>query len=359
MPKLDRYLSSEFARAVFAALVVLGMVSLGGILGDLVGEVAAGKVPATLLISQLGLRMLRYLPLILPLGLLLGFMLALGRLYRDSEMHVLAAAGIGPRRLLKPVLLVALPVVAVIALSSLWLGPWADRVARAMVAEANKNLLVAGLEPGRFTVLANGGVAYADGMSADGTHLDRVFVYRERGERMDVATARAGQLYRDEGARVLALEDGFRVEGPLSGEALDYRLMRYKRNEMGLPAASDERPGDAPAFKPTVELLGDPSRGAAAELHWRIAPPLLAFAFVLLAVPLSRSSPRQARYGAMLLAFLAYLVGIFLMLLGTQWLADGTLPMFAGLWWLVVPMLALGGWLYARDGRVARRWWSR
>ena len=359
MPKLDRYLSSEFARAVFAALVVLGMVSLGGILGDLVGEVAAGKVPATLLISQLGLRMLRYLPLILPLGLLLGFMLALGRLYRDSEMHVLAAAGIGPRRLLKPVLLVALPVVAVIALSSLWLGPWADRLARAMVAEANKNLLVAGLEPGRFTVLANGGVAYADGMSADGTHLDRVFVYRERGERMDVATARAGQLYRDEGARVLALEDGFRVEGPLSGEALDYRLMRYKRNEMGLPAASDERPGDAPAFKPTVDLLGDPSRGAAAELHWRIAPPLLAFAFVLLAVPLSRSSPRQARSGAMLLAFLAYLVGIFLMLLGTQWLADGTLPMFAGLWWLVVPMLALGGWLYARDGRVARRWWSR
>ncbi len=359
MPKLDRYLSSEFARAVFAALVVLGMVSLGGLFADLLGEMARGKVPPPLLLSQLGLRLVRYLPLILPLALLLGFMLALGRLYRDSEMHVLAAAGIGPRRLLKPVLLVALPVVAVIALSSLWLGPWADRVARAMVAEANKNLLVAGLEPGRFTVLANGGVAYADGMSADGTHLDRVFVYRERGERMDVATARAGQLYRDEGARVLALEDGFRVEGPLSGEALDYRLMRYKRNEMGLPAASDERPGDAPAFKSTVDLLGDPSRGAAAELHWRIAPPLLAFAFVLLAVPLSRSSPRQARYGAMLLAFLAYLVGIFLMLLGTQWLANGTLPMFAGLWWLVLPMLALGGWLYARDGRVARRWWSR
>lgn len=359
MPKLDRYLSSEFARAVFAALVVLGMVSLGGLLADLLGEMARGKVPPPLLLSQLCLRLVRYLPLILPLALLLGFMLALGRLYRDSEMHVLAAAGIGPRRLLKPVLLVALPVVAVIALSSLWLGPWADRVARAMVAEANKNLLVAGLEPGRFTVLANGGVAYADGMSADGTHLDRVFVYRERGERMDVATARAGQLYRDEGARVLALEDGFRVEGPLSGEALDYRLMRYKRNEMGLPAASDERPGDAPAFKSTVDLLGDPSRGAAAELHWRIAPPLLAFAFVLLAVPLSRSSPRQARYGAMLLAFLAYLVGIFLMLLGTQWLADGTLPLFAGLWWLMLPMLALGGWLYARDGRVARRWWSR
>jgi lipopolysaccharide export system permease protein len=61
----------------------------------------------------------------------------------------------------------------------------------------------------------------------------------------------------------------------------------------------------------------------------------------------------------MLLAFLAYMAGVFLMLLGTQWLADGTLPTAAGLWWLLLPLLALGGWLYARDGRVARARWRR
>lgn len=354
MPKLDRYLSSEIARSVFAALVVLGMVSLGGLFADLLGEMARGKVPPPLLLSQLGLRLVRYLPLILPLALMLGYLLALGRLYRDSEMHVLNSVGVGPRRLLRPVLLVAVPVVAIIALSSLWLGPWADRVARGMVAEANKNLLVAGLEPGRFTPMANGGVAYAGTMSSDGKRLGRVFVYRERSDRMDVATARSGELYRDAGARVLALEEGFRVEGPTAGPGLDYRLMRYARNEMQLPAADDERPSDDPAFKPTLDLLGDPSRAANAQLHWRIAPPVLALAFVLLAVPLSRSSPRQARYGAMLLAFSAYLVGIFLMMLGTQWLADGTLPAAAGLWWLLLPMLGLGAWLYARDGRIAR-----
>jgi len=359
MPKLDRYLSSEIARSVFAALVVLGMVSLGGLFADLLGEMARGKVPPPLLLSQLGLRLVRYLPLILPLALMLGYLLALGRLYRDSEMHVLASVGVGPRRLLRPVLLVAVPVMAIIALSSLWLGPWADRVARGMVAEANKNLLVAGLEPGRFTPMANGGVAYAGSMSSDGKRLGRVFVYRERGDRMDVATARSGELYRDEGARVLALEEGFRVEGPAAGPGLDYRLMRYARNEMQLPAADDERPSDDPAFKPTLDLLGDPSRAANAQLHWRIAPPVLALAFVLLAVPLSRSSPRQARYGSMLLAFSAYLVGIFMMMLGTQWLADGTLPTAAGLWWLLLPMLGLGAWLYARDGRIARPWRRR
>ena len=359
MPKLDRYLSSEIARSVLAALVVLSMVSLSGLFADLLGEMARGKVPPILLLSQLGLRMIRYLPLILPLALLLGYLMALGRLYRDSEMYVLAAVGVGPRRLLRPVLLVALPAVALIALSSIWLGPWADGKARGMVAEANKNLLVAGLEPGRFTLMANGGVAYTGTMSSDGTRLGRVFVYRERGDRMDVATARSGELYRDEGARVLALMDGFRVEGPLAGKGLDYRLMRYARNEMLLPGPDDVRPSDDPAFKPFGQLLGDPSPAANAQLHWRIAPPLLALAFVLLAVPLSRSSPRQARYGSMLLAFLAYLVGIFMMLLGTQWLADGTLPRAAGLWWLVLPMLGLGVWLYLRDGRIAKPWWRR
>ena len=56
MPKLDRYLSGEIARSVFAALVILGMVSLGGLFADLIGEMARGKVPPTLLLSQLGLR---------------------------------------------------------------------------------------------------------------------------------------------------------------------------------------------------------------------------------------------------------------------------------------------------------------
>ena len=167
MPKLDRYLSAEFARAVFAALVILGMVSLGGLFADLIGEMARGKVPPTLLLSQLGLRLVRYLPLILPLGLLLGLLLAVGRLYRDYEMHVLAAAGVGPRRLLRPLLIVTVPLLLAIGGSSLWLGPWADRVARSMVAEANKNLLVAGLEPGRFTPMSGGGVAYAGEMSGE------------------------------------------------------------------------------------------------------------------------------------------------------------------------------------------------
>src|SRR3954471_4662748 len=150
------------------------MVSLGGIFADVLADVARGRVPAGMMFAQLGLQTVRYLPLVLPLGLMLGLLLAVGRLYRDAEMPVLASIGVGPRRLLRPLLLLALPVVAIIGLCSLWLGPWAKATSVAMSAEGNRNLLVAGLEPGRFTELpGGGGVVYVGSMSTDGTRLGR------------------------------------------------------------------------------------------------------------------------------------------------------------------------------------------
>jgi lipopolysaccharide export system permease protein len=352
MPKLDSYLFREFAQSTFAALVVLMIVSLGGVFADVLGDIARGRVPAGLMLSQLGLQVLNYLPLILPLGLMLGLLLGVGRLYRDAEMPVLTATGVGPRRLLRPLMLLVLPVAGFIGLCSLWLGPWANDYSRRMVAEGNRSMLLAGLEPGRFVELpGGGGVVYVGAMSTDGSGLGRVFVYREDEERMDVTTARTGTLAVDDTARFLSLGEGFRVEGPRE-EGLDYRMMRYARNEMRLPDAETRDPADDPEFASTVALLSDARPEARAQLHARIAPPLLALAFALLAVPLARSPPRQARYGRITLGFLAYIVGTNLMLLGTEWLADGKIPAALGLWWLVLPLLALGAVMYFTDGRI-------
>jgi len=323
------------------------------------GQVASGRVPAGLMLAQLGLQSIRYLPLILPLGLMLGLLLAVGRLYRDAEMPVLASIGVGPRRLLRPLLLLVLPVVAVIALCSLWLGPWAKATSAEMIAQGNRNLLVAGLEPGRFTELpGGGGVVYIGAMSADGTALSRIFVYKQAGDRLDVTTAQSGALSFDgPDQRYLKLQDGFRVEGPLDS-GRDFRLMRYASNDLRMPASEDKQDGRDPQAMSTAALLRDPRPAATAQLHFRLAPPLLALAFALLAVPLARSAPRQARYGSILIGFLAYMVGMDLALLGTDWLSSGQLPLAAGLWWLVLPLLAVACWMYFGDGRVRRARWS-
>jgi lipopolysaccharide export system permease protein len=361
MLKLDRYLFREFAQSTFAVLVVLLIVLLGGAFADVLKDVAEGDIPAQMLLAQLGLVFLKWMPLILPLAAMLGLMLAMGRLYRDAEMPVLVSIGVGPRRLLKPLAMMALPVIAIVGACSLWLGPWADRTSQRMIDDAGRNMLIAGMEPGRFTELpGGGGVIYVGALSGDNRQMERVFVYRQQrradSERFQVTTSRTGTLsVQGERDRFLRLEQGFEVEGPLQGAGRDYRLMRYAANELRLPETMlKRRKSDDVELQPTLRLLGDDRPEAGAQLHARIAPPLLTLAFVLMAIPLSRTSPRQARYGNLAVGFLIYLFGMFLMLLGTQWLENGKLPTAIGLWWLVLPLLSVGAWMYARDGRMRR-----
>ncbi|KAF1716574.1 LPS export ABC transporter permease LptF [Pseudoxanthomonas wuyuanensis] len=354
MPKLDRYLFREFTQSFLATLIILLMVSVGGVMADLLGKVADGRVPARLLLSQLGLQFLGYMPYIVPLALMLGLLLSFSRLYRDSEMAVLTGIGVGPARLLKPLLLLVVPVVLLVGACSLWLGPWALRTADSMLEQANRSLVVSGLDAGKFTVLSSGAVVYIGGLSDDGTRLQRVFMHRQKDDRIDVVTAKSGQMFFEgERSRYLRLEDGFRVEGP-ADQGLDYRLMRYASNEVALPERADTMEQDDPQRSTTLALLGDERPAANAQLHARLTPPLLALAFALLTLPLSRSAPRQTRYGRVMLGFLAYLVGVSLMFNGTQLLADGKLPGVLGLWWLTLPLLAAAAWFYWRDGQVSR-----
>lgn len=356
MRKLDRYLLSEFAQSTFATLVVLLIISFGGVLADVLKDIASGRMPAGLMLAQLGLVLLNWLPLILPLALMLGLMLGAGRLYRDSEMQVIAAMGVGPPRLLKPVLLLAVPLALVVALCSLWLGPMAERESRRMVSEANRNLIISGLKPGSFTEIpgGGGGVVYVGSMSGDGSRIQRVFVYRQSEGRLDVTTSDDGELRVDDsGERYITLHDGFQVEGPAEG-GLDYRLMRYARNEVRLPAGQARFDPDDPEVLGTLALLSDPRPAATAQLHYRLAPPLLTLAFALLAMPLARSSPRDARYGRMVIGFLTYLVAMNLMRVGTGWLETGRIAPGLGLWWLILPLLIGAAWLYFTDGRMRR-----
>jgi lipopolysaccharide export system permease protein len=103
--------------------------------------------------------------------------------------------------------------------------------------------------------------------------------------------------------------------------------------------------------RPTLALISPTATPRArAEFHSRIGVPMFAGVLALLALPLSRSPPRQARYGRLIVATLAYVFGSNLLVLGRTWLGSGQIPIQFGLWWLLVPALALAIWLVWRDG---------
>jgi lipopolysaccharide export system permease protein len=348
---IERHLLRQFTETFVAVAIVLLLISLGGLFADLLSEIARGKVPAALLLSQLGLRSIRFFTLVLPLALFLGLLMSIGRMYAENEMAVLASVGLGPQQLWRPIVLIAVPVLVVVGLSSLWLAPWSERQAQKMIESANRSFVVAGLEPGRFVELpGRAGVLYVTELTPDGKRFKQLFVQREHEGRLDIITARGGDLQLiGETQRILRLDDGFRVEGAPGKR--DYRMMHFERNEIRVPDA--ERPQSMDDFDatPTLELLRKRSPAAIAEFHWRLGMPIFAGLLALLAMPMARSEPRTPRYGRLIAALLAYLVGMNVLFIGTAQISSGALPGWAGLWWLHVPALALAGWLFWHDGR--------
>lgn len=360
---LDRYLLRELLLGVGATALVLLLITVGGTFADALRRVATGRLPGDILFPVLGLKVLDALTILLPLAVFLGILMALGRLYRDSEMHVLGAAGMGPRGLLRPAAMLLLPAALLVGLLSLWLAPLAVRVADGMILKANKSVIAAGLEAGRFVELpGRGGIVFVQNMSPDGSKLEGIFIASERvnddGSRdLNLVTAQRGALHYSSAGdkRFLALLDGHRYVGRLGRD--DWKRMRYARSELAIPAANvDVSTDDSLQAQSTLALARAESVSASAELAWRIATPVTVLVLGLLALPLSRQSPREPRYGRLLLAILAYLLYANLMALSRAAIERGYLPGWLGMWWLQLLVAALAIWMLWRQ--YAPRAWS-
>jgi lipopolysaccharide export system permease protein len=359
---IDRYLLRELALTFLGVTVVLLLISIGESMIAVLGLVARGRVPADLLVAMIGLRAIDSLNILLPLAVFLAVLLAYGRLYRDSEMAVLSASGLNVRGLIRPLALMVVPISAFLVVIAFTVAPAAVRFSQHLVDEANRSLLIAGLEPGRFVPLpGRDGIIYVGGMSPEGSKFTRMFVESEQldddgASQINIITARNGELYRDTsgGDRFLSLRDGFRVEGRPGQD--DFRLLRFERNDIKL--ADNDSVDNSEAVKraaPTRELWSSNEPLQRAELHWRLAPALSVLILALVALPLSRSNPRQPRYAGMIIAVLAYIVYANFLALGRVWMVHGKIPLSAGLWWVYVPTILIAIWLIWRGPRLRQR----
>lgn len=355
---IDRYLLREMAFSFFASTVVLLVVTLGGTVSDVLAKVLRGRLPGNVVFEILGLRTLDAMSILIPLAVFLGVLLAYGRLWRDNEMAVLQGSGMPLSDLLRPLAFLAVPVVVAVGVISFSLAPAAVRLSHSLVDEANRSLVVAGLEAGNFKQLpGRGGVIYVGAMEESGARFERMFVETERADgedtRIDVITAERGELRResDGEGRFLALSDGFRVEGRIGHD--DFRLLRFKHNDIALADTDpDSTPEALQRAAPLPELLASREPLQRAEVHWRLAAPLSALVLVVLAVPLSRTRPRETRYTGILIALLCYLIYLGLLGVGRSLIEQGKIPMFLGLWWVHLPAAAIALYLLWRSDRL-------
>ena len=93
---LDRYIFREIAMTWLGVTMVLLMILLTNQFARVLGDVAKGKLMKGAAFDVIGLSAVQYLTILVPIGLFLSIMMAMGRLYRDSEMPAMMACRVGP-----------------------------------------------------------------------------------------------------------------------------------------------------------------------------------------------------------------------------------------------------------------------
>jgi lipopolysaccharide export system permease protein len=356
---LDRYIFREVAETWIAVTGVLFVIMLSNQLARVLSQAAANDYPRDVVAALIGLTSAGYLTVVVPIGFFLSIMLALGRMYHESEMAAVQSCGVGPAGLYRPISWLGGAIALLLVWLSFWAVPQATARAQAIRTEALQNAQFGLLEPGRFRTFGGGSVVfYAERVDDNGIlHNVNVFVDRsqEPGSRGDVeiwVATRAEQRGAGQAEQTFILYDGDHYQGvPGKGE---FQITHFA--EGGYPIRLGTLSGRAgkPSMKPTAELLRSSDLRDRAELQRRISAPIMALVLMLLAVPLARLRPRQGRFGRIGIAILVYFLYSLLLDAARTWVETSVIPETIGIWWVHVIALCLGLWLLVKANPLGR-----
>lgn len=343
-----RYLSRDILTTTFAVCFALLLIFLSHKFVNLLAEATAGKYAVNVLIEMIGYRLPGFLQIILPFGFYIAVLLAYGRLYMESEMVVLFACGMSQRQLLAITLAPAVLIAFLVAIFSFWLGPSGTRLYAQVLDEQRNRSEFDVLNAGRFQAISGGQtITYVQEITNNHKHLNDVFIARDGASKTSptVLLARHGEQleHAEYGQRYLVLNDGYQYEGQ-PGTA-DFRITHFSSYGQYMPPVvlSNDYANESDA-KSTMELLASDDRVSRTTLQWRLSLPLMVFVIVFLAVPFSKTNPRQGRYLKMLPAFLVFVFYFVFLASVREMMAKGKWPIFPG-FWVVHGAFAALGWL--------------
>ena len=346
---LLRELTTTTLAVAFIFIALFMVVSLVKILA----KAAAGSFPAKLVFTLLGLQTVEILSLVLPLAFYIGLLLTLGRWYRDNEMTVLAACGVGLTQLLRPVLLIAAGFAVVVSLLVFYLAPVATRLVAQIKQDDSSRYEAAAIIPGVFNELkrggnaSEGGVYYVESIDAN-DQMQKVFVATRHLGRQGVLVAKTGREVTDPASsdRFLVLNNGVRYDGtPGSG---DYRVITFEQYTIRIELPAPVLRYTSFRAMTSQQLLADASAGGRAELHWRLSKPVSLLLLAVFALVFSYTEPRRGRYLSLFVAILAYFLYSNLLGVGEAMLKRERVPLALGLWWIHALFLAIGIYLFWR-----------
>ena len=306
MPLIERYI---LRRATHAFLLTLGglvgTLWVTQVLRDLDVVTAKGQAIWIFLVMTI-LALPALVQIVAPIAFLIGTLVTLNSLNSDSELPVISSAGGSRKTIHRPILMLAVAVTMVVALSHHVLSPTSLSTLRALLTRVRADVIATLVKDGGFRSVDDGLTMHIREKLPDGSFQD-IFVSDDRNPDLSHQySAARGVLLDHAGGSFLVLQQGDLIrDDRLNNErnVVAFDTYALDLSELGAPnAAALFKAKERSTFylldpKPDDEYAQRFPERLNAELHGRITAPLytLVFALICLAFLGRPQTNRQER----------------------------------------------------------------
>lgn len=362
---INHYVLREISVPFGLGLAVFTLILLVARILKLVEMVVNRGIPLLEVLKVFSYILPVFLEVTVPMALLLGVLVAFGRLSSDSEIIALKTSGISLYQLLRPVASFAAAIYVVALGLSLYARPWGNSLLHSGLYEIAKTRASAGIKEKVFNDDFSGLVIYVDHIEPPGNTLHGILISDTRDSaQRNTVFGRIGILVPNEGLHVLTLR---LLDGSI--HAFYPNDQSYHRTDFSLyditldlnTALANLRPREKDPSEMTIpelrqaiaakRLAGQPAFSEAVELHRKFSIPFACLAFAAIGIPLGIQPSRAVRSRGFTLSLALIFLYYLLLTLGENLGERGVLPPGLAMWLPNILLTLLAVILFMRAAR--------
>lgn len=378
MPILSRYIFRELLTPTLLGFGFYTFIILMRDLFDFAEIIIKRSLPLSTVLELLALSLPNITVLTVPMALLVGILVAVGRLSADSEIIAMQASGQSPLAIYRPIFVFSVAVF----LLNFALMTWVLPVGNAALQERRVELFTSAIEkqvqPRVFFNDNGRRVIYVNDIDGATGRWQGIFLAESSGGQQRIVIADSGELLSTEGTRQVWLNlERAQTHVVSTGRSDRYDLNRNASQRILLidPASIPLEPKSRAKSLKELDLRGlwaklqeSRTRGDAlderfikVELHLRFAIPFACIAFGIIGLPLGVTNRRGGKSSGFSLSIGIILLYYILLSTGEDFARSGKVPPVVGMWLANAILIGSGLWLM-RKSSVSRRpgtWMAR
>jgi LPS export ABC transporter permease LptG/LPS export ABC transporter permease LptF len=354
MPRIiDRYVIREIVPPFLLALLVFTFILIIPFIIDLAEDMIAKGVPAGTILQLVVTLLPGTLALTIPMALLIGLLVGLGRLSADREFVVMMACGISPYRLLHPILVFSVVCWGLTSWVLIKGMPDGNQRFREISTEIAMNRAEGEVRPRVFfedfpnvvlyvREVPTTGQGWLGVLAADTSNPSTPVIY----------VAQRGRMVIDRQARTIemVLEHGTRHSTKLEDPSA-YEVLKFERTIMSLnPESVFPRTGpsrgdnelpieDLQVRAVELQMQGLSPHNQIMTIHRKFSIPVACFVFAVLGLALGASNRKDGKLAAFVLG-IGVIFAYYVIMFGAQALTKGFwIPAWLSMW---IPNVVLG-----------------